>query len=172
MCNTQDPKAEINAHSQASVRFDVYFHDGCPLTRRVPPHVWLLLDDLAVSAGIPLPSPLWVNKKQGRSTVWQVGGLSVSSDVVLATMWVSPTVTFGGTLKYRLYGVFLCQRTEQFCANSWANPMELVNCNHRLHCSRNQISSLCYCLWLQMELPHQLRKQLLLGWSLLILILM
>lgn len=136
--------------------------------RRVPRSsysmTWLSLQ------GVPLPSPLWVSKKQGGSTVWQVGGLSICPDVVLATIWMSPTVTSGCTLKYRLYGVFLCQRTEQFCANSWANPMELVNSNHSLHCAGNQISSLCYCLWLQMELPHQLRKQLLLGWSLLILI--
>lgn len=82
--------------------------------------------------------------------------------VVPPAPWMSPAVISSGTLNCRLCGVFLCQRTQQFCANSGANPMQLtlVNHNHILDCSRNQISSPCYWPWLQMELPHQLRKQL------------
>lgn len=85
---------------------------------------------------------------------------------------LSPALMPCGTLKYRLCGVFVCQRAVQIAANSWAHPMSLtqVNQNHILGCSRGQIRSLCCCVWPQMELPQQLRKQLFPGpgvsWSL------
>lgn len=105
-----------------------------------------------------------VDLQHGRSVIchgWP-RFMSFCPAMVPPAPWMSPAVTSSGTLKCRLCGVFLCQRTEQFCANSWANPAQLtlVNRNRILDCSRNQISSLCYCLWLQTELPHQLRKQL------------
>lgn len=129
----------------------------------------------------PLPAPLRVGTNQGGSTArhGSVLLLVVPAPVLFScrgstSSTSQPRWDLSSPLKYRLCGVCPCQRTEQFCASSWADPMQLtlVNHTHVLDRSRNQMSSLCYCLALPMELPHELRKLLFLGWSLLVLLLL
>lgn len=164
-CNTLDPPAGINPYMRASVRFDICLCEGHPahwqglswssssyLTPAWQPGSLCRMFQRLFHCGLVRTR---VDPWQGRAVVSR--GWPLSCPVVLPAPWQSPAVTSSGTLKYRLCGVFLCQRTEQFCANWWASPMQLasVNRNHILDYSRNCVSS----LWLQTELPHQLRKQ-------------
>lgn len=179
-CSIQDPWADVNPCAQASISFDICPCDGHPA------HRWgeyLDLHGLAASAGCSTTGSTvgWYKPGRIHSTAWHGSDLLrvVPAPVLFScrgstSSTSQPRWDFSSPLKYRLCGVCPCQRTEQFCASSWADPMQLtlVNHTHVLDRSRNQMRNLCYCLVLPMELPHQLRKLLFLGWSLLVLLLL